>query len=130
MRGAHPERAVERAIERSGVFSSGRARARRVQRRTRLRRARGGHACRRERAGLAIRAAFVNHGVRASAWQDECIVLQLAAQLEMPLDLVALQPDAWNEQRLRTARYDALIEVAKRRGVYCRCNRTPRGRSE
>ncbi len=115
MRGAHPERAVERAIERSGVFRE------------------GDHvlvACSGgpdsvalaaamnavgTRDGLTIRGAFVNHGMRASAWQDECIVLQLAAQLEMPLDLVALQPDGWNEERLRTARYDALIEVAKRR---------------
>ncbi len=115
MRGAHPERAIERAIERSGVFRQGEHV---------LVACSGGpdsvalaaamHAvARRDR--LTIRAAFVNHGLRASAWQDECIVLQLAAQLEMPLDLVALQPNGWNEERLRTARYDALIEVAKRR---------------
>ncbi len=68
------------------------------------------------RAELTIRAALVNHGVRASGWQDECIVMQLAVRLEMPLDLVTLPPGAASEQRLRSARYEALVDVAKRAG--------------
>ena len=116
MRGAHPERDVERAIERSGVFRSGE----RV-----LVACSGGpdsvalaaamHVVA-PRLDLAICAAFVDHGQRASSWQDECVVLQIAAQFEIPLDVVALDAGARNEQRLRTARYDALVAVAKRRG--------------
>jgi tRNA(Ile)-lysidine synthase len=116
MRGAHPERAVERAIEQSGVVR------------------RGEHVLVACSGGpdsvalavamhavavpmeLTIRVAFVNHGLRASAWQDECVVLQIAAQLEMPLDILPLQTAARDEQRLRTARYDALIDAAKRHG--------------
>lgn len=114
MRGAHPERDVERALERSGVFRrddrvlvacSGGPDSVALAAATNAVATRG---------GLAIRAVFVNHGLRASAWQDECIVLQLAAQLEIPLDVVALECDARSEQRLRTARYDALVDAAKR----------------
>lgn len=116
MRGAHPEREVERAIEQSGVLRNGEHV---------LIACSGGpdsvalagavHAAA-KRLSLAIRAAYVNHGLRASAWQDECVALQVAAQLEMPLDVVGLEFHARGEQRLRTARYDALIDVAKRRG--------------
>jgi tRNA(Ile)-lysidine synthase len=115
MRGAHPERDVEQTIERNGVIRRGE----RV-----LVACSGGpdsvalaaalHALT-KRSQLKVCAAFVNHGLRESAWQDECIVLQIAARLEMPLDVVSLDADAANEQRLRTARYGALIDVAKRR---------------
>ncbi len=68
-----------------------------------------------KRMDLTVRAAFVNHGLRNSAWQDECVVLQIAAHFGLPLDVVALDGIARDEQHLRTARYDALIDVAKRR---------------
>jgi tRNA(Ile)-lysidine synthase len=116
VRGAHPERDVERAIERSGVIAQGErvlvacsggpdsvalaAALRAVS----------------ERMKLALHVAFINHGLRASAWQDECVVLQLAAQLELPAEIEAVETDGRDEQRLRTARYDALIEIARRRG--------------
>jgi tRNA(Ile)-lysidine synthase len=115
VRGAHPEREVERTIERGGVIGHGEpvlvacsggpdsvalvAALRAVA----------------EPMKLALRVAFINHGLRASAWQDECVVLQVAAQLELPADVVALETDARDEQRLRTARYDALIDLARRR---------------
>jgi tRNA(Ile)-lysidine synthase len=67
-----------------------------------------------QRMKLELRAAFINHGVRASAWQDECVVLQVAAHLALPADVVALEIGAPNEQRLRTARYTALTDVARR----------------
>lgn len=115
MRGARPERDVERAIEQSGVIRQGEHV---------LVACSGGpdsialavamHAVG-KRMGLTIRAAFVNHRLRASAWQDECVVLQVGAQFEIAVDVVALQGAARDEQRLRTARYDALIDVAKRR---------------
>jgi tRNA(Ile)-lysidine synthase len=118
VRGAHPERDVERALERSGVISVGE----RV-----LVACSGGpdsvalaaalHTLA-KRLNLELRVAYINHALRESAWQDECIVLQIAAQLEVPVDIVTLKlsrasPD---EQRLRTARYGALMDVAKRRG--------------
>jgi tRNA(Ile)-lysidine synthase len=116
MRGARPERDVERAIEQSRIVRPGE----RV-----LVACSGGpdsvalaaamHAVA-KRLHLEIRAAYVNHGLRTSAWQDECVVLQVAARFEMPLDVVALQTDAADEQRLRTARYGALIDIAKQRG--------------
>lgn len=115
MRGARPERDVERAIEAGGVFRRGECV---------LIACSGGpdsvaltaamHAAA-KRIGITICAAFVNHGVRESAWQDECVVLQVAAQFEVPLEIVALDTVARSEARLRAARYDALIDAAKRR---------------
>lgn len=116
MRGAHSERGVERAIENGGVIRQ----AERV-----LVACSGGPdsialmaALRAvaKRMHLELSAVFVNHGVRASALQDECVVLQIAAQLEIPLDVVPLGEVARDEQRLRTARYDALIAAARSRG--------------
>jgi tRNA(Ile)-lysidine synthetase-like protein len=116
MRGAHPERDLERAIE------SGAA----ILRRERVLVACSGgpdsvalaavmHAVA-PRMELHLNAAFINHGTRESAWQDECVVLQLSAQLAIALDVVALQPGDGSESSLRAARYDALIDIAKRRG--------------
>ncbi len=116
MRGARPQREVERAIEAGGVLRRGE----RV-----LIACSGGpdsvaltaamHAVKKP-IGISICAAFVNHGLRESAWQDECVVLQVAAQLEIPLEIVALDRVARSEARLRAARYDALIDAANRRG--------------
>jgi tRNA(Ile)-lysidine synthase len=113
VRGAHPEREVERAIERDGVIQPGE----RV-----LVACSGGpdsvalaaamHAVS-KRMELAVRVGVVNHALRASAWQDECVVLQIAAQFDLELDVIALAGSSRDEQRLRAARYDALIEVAK-----------------
>ncbi len=115
MRGAHPERDVEGAIERSGALLSGE----RV-----LLACSGGpdsmalaaalHALA-KRLRLTLFAAFVNHGVRQSAWQDECVALELAARYEMPLETIALAASAADEQRLRAARYRALCAAARRR---------------
>ena len=115
MRGARPQREVERAIEAGGVLRRGE----RV-----LIACSGGpdsvaltaamHAVKKP-IGISICAAFVNHGLRESAWQDECVVLQVAAQFEIPLEIVALDRVARSEARLRAARYDALIDAANRR---------------
>jgi tRNA(Ile)-lysidine synthase len=112
MRGARPERDVEAAIERSGVLHRGE----RV-----LVACSGGpdsvalaaalHACA-QRMGVDVSLAHVNHGVRSSARQDECIVLQLAVQFGVPLSVVALQSSTDNEARLRMARYRALAKTA------------------
>lgn len=114
MRGAHPERDVERAVEECGVIRNGE----RV-----LIACSGGpdsvaltaalHAVA-KRMELALRLAFVNHGTRASAWQDECVVLQTSAHFGLPVETIAVDGELRGEQRLRSARYDALIDAAKR----------------
>jgi tRNA(Ile)-lysidine synthase len=116
VRGARPERDVERAIEQSGLV--------RPQERV-LIACSGGpdsvalaaamHAVA-KRTSVALRAAFVNHGLRRSAGQDECVVVQIATQLEIPLDVVALEVGANDEEALRDARYGALIDLATRHG--------------
>jgi tRNA(Ile)-lysidine synthase len=112
MRGARPEREVEATIERAGVLREGE----RV-----LVACSGGpdsvaltaalHSLA-PRIGVEIFVAHVNHGVRSSAWQDECIVLQLAAAFTLPLRIVALQSPSDDEASLRLARYRALAKVA------------------
>jgi tRNA(Ile)-lysidine synthase len=112
VRGARPEREVEAAIERAGVLREGE----RV-----LVACSGGpdsvalaaalHSIA-ARIGVEIEIAHVNHGVRSSARQDECIVLQLAAALGVSLRIVALQSRTDDEARLRLARYRALAKTA------------------
>jgi tRNA(Ile)-lysidine synthase len=112
VRGARPEREVEAAIERAGVLRQGE----RV-----LVACSGGpdsvtlaaalHSIA-PRIGVEISLAHVNHGVRSSAWQDECIVLQLAAALRVSLRIVALQSRTDDEARLRLGRYRALTKIA------------------
>jgi len=60
--------------------------------------------------------AHVNHGVRASALQDECVVLALSARLDRPVR-IAHTSSAADEAALRTARYDALEAIAHERGA-------------
>lgn len=116
MRGAHPEREVEAAIERAGVFRQGEHV---------LVACSGGpdsvalvaalHAAA-PRIGVEVRIAHVNHAVRAAARQDECVVLDLSARLMLPLDLVELERAAQDEAHLRGERYGALVETARRKG--------------
>jgi tRNA(Ile)-lysidine synthase len=62
--------------------------------------------------GVELVLAHVNHGLRESAWQDECVVLAAGARLERPVRIaaVAAAPD---EAALRTARYAALERIAR-----------------
>ncbi len=69
-----------------------------------------------ERLSLRLAIGFVNHGLRPSALQDECIVLELSARLNLPLDVLTPVVGARDEQALRKARYAALIEAALERG--------------
>lgn len=115
MRGARPERDVERAIERSDAVRRGErllvacsAGPDSVALTAAL------HATA-KRLGLTLFAAFVNHGVRESAWQDECVAAELAARFELPLDTIALTSSGAGEEGLRAARYRALCAAAKRR---------------
>ena len=116
MRGAHPERNVERTIELGGI----------VRRGDRVLIACSGgpdsvalaaalHAVA-KRMQLDLRLAHVNHGARASAWQDECVAAGVAAGLGLALDVVRLAPQPRDEATLREARYAALIALARRTG--------------
>lgn len=116
MRGAHPERALEQAIERAGA----------VRRGDRVLVACSGgpdsvalaallHALA-ARMELSVRVAHVNHATRASAWQDECVAMHVAARCELPLDVFEVQAAGRDEQALRSARYAALAAAAQRHG--------------
>lgn len=67
--------------------------------------------------GFDLLLAHVNHGTRESAWQDECVVLSIAARLEREVRIVALAPDASDEATLRSARYAALERIARAAGA-------------
>ncbi len=117
MRGARPERAIEEAIERGGAIRRGE----RV-----LAACSGGADSVALAAALAAIAkpmeltvglAYVNHGVRASAWQDECVVARVAAALGLPLETIAVAAPDRSEAALREARYAALLAAAGRFGA-------------
>jgi tRNA(Ile)-lysidine synthase len=60
--------------------------------------------------------AYVNHGVRESALQDECVVLSLGARLDRPVRIAAVTAQA-GEAALRAARYAALERIARENGA-------------
>lgn len=117
MRGAKPEAAIEQSVERDGVIRKG----------DRIVIACSGGADSVALAAVlhAIRApmelelslAYVNHGTRESAWQDECVVLRIGATFGIPVRVVQLTGDARDEASLRTSRYDALTAVARDAGA-------------
>jgi tRNA(Ile)-lysidine synthase len=117
MRGARPDAAIEQALERDGV----------VRRGERIVIACSGGADSVALAGAlaAVRVpmafdltlAYVHHGTRRSAWQDECVVLRLGATFGIPVRVVALDGAVRDEAGLRAARYDALARVAGERGA-------------
>lgn len=117
MRGTHPERALEQAVEREGALSHG----------DRVLIACSGGA---DSVGLAailnalakpmslqLTLAHVNHGIRGSAWQDEAVVLRISAALGIPVRIAALQGMDPAEGGLREARYDALCAIARTCGA-------------
>ena len=61
--------------------------------------------------------AHVNHAVRASAYQDECVVLSIGARLGRRV--VVARPDVArdDEATLRDARYAALAQLARDAGA-------------
>jgi tRNA(Ile)-lysidine synthase len=60
--------------------------------------------------------AHVNHGVRASALQDECVVLSLGARLDRTVRVAHLTTSD-DEASLRAARYEALLRIAHASGA-------------
>ena len=67
-------------------------------------------------ADLSVVLAHVNHGQRASAWQDECVVLSLGARLDRPVKIAAIDASP-DEASLRAARYGALERIARECGA-------------
>jgi tRNA(Ile)-lysidine synthase len=65
---------------------------------------------------FAVVLAHVNHGLRDSAWQDECVVLALGARLDRPVRIAAVTA-AGDEAALRAARYAALEQIARACGA-------------
>jgi tRNA(Ile)-lysidine synthase len=60
--------------------------------------------------------AHVNHGVRASALQDECVVLSIGARLGRPVRIARVSAGE-DEASLRSARYAALEAIAQTCGA-------------
>ncbi|GAC1652357.1 MAG: hypothetical protein NVS9B12_01660 [Vulcanimicrobiaceae bacterium] len=117
MRGAKPERAIERALERDGAIVAGEGVV---------------VACSGGPDSVALAAllgaiapaldlkvsiAHVHHGVRASAWQDEAVVLHVAAALKLPVRIATLSLPRTDEASLREARYEALASIALQAGA-------------
>lgn len=65
---------------------------------------------------LTLTLGHVNHSLRHSAWQDEAVVLRIAAALRLPVQITALEPEGADEATLRAARYDALVAMARATG--------------
>lgn len=117
MRGARPDAALERALRDAAALESGEIVVAAVS---------GGPdsvalaAALAEAAGEAgatLVLGHVNHAVRASAWQDEAVVLALGAALRARVRTVSLPPGPADEQRLRDERYAALARIAAECGA-------------
>jgi tRNA(Ile)-lysidine synthase len=67
--------------------------------------------------GYDVVLAHVNHGVRASADQDECVVLSAGARLGRRVVVARPRVAGDDEAALRDARYAALGELAERAGA-------------
>lgn len=113
MRGAKPQRAIEHAVKREGVIRPGE----RV-----LIACSGGPdsvalaailSALSDAMQLHLIVAHVNHGVRASAWQDEAVVMRVAATLGLPFKVAGLQLARSDEASMREARYEALARLAR-----------------
>jgi tRNA(Ile)-lysidine synthase len=117
LRGAHPERALEEHLRRSDAIRPGHRIVVACS---------GGPdsvalaallAALADPMKLTLSMAHVNHGTRASAWQDECVAMRVAAALEMPLDVAAPAIAGSGETAMREARYSALLSIARERGA-------------
>jgi tRNA(Ile)-lysidine synthase len=67
--------------------------------------------------GFDLVLAHVNAGLRESSWQDECVVLSVAARLGWPVRIAAPSPGRDDEASLREARYAALAGIAAECGA-------------
>jgi tRNA(Ile)-lysidine synthase len=116
MRGAKPMRSVEQAVKREGVVRAGEHV---------LVACSGGSdsvalaailAALAKSMRLRLTLAHVNHGVRASAWQDEAVAMRVAAALGLPFKVAALKLARPGEAEMREARYEALVRLTLETG--------------
>ncbi|MGZ3497121.1 MAG: tRNA lysidine(34) synthetase TilS [Vulcanimicrobiaceae bacterium] len=118
MRGTRPERAIEQAVVTDGVVRHG----------ERVLVACSGGPDSVALAAILARIAkpmelelvlgHVNHGLRASAWQDEAVALRVSAALGIPVKIAALEPlEKADEATLRLERYEALTGLARQAGA-------------
>jgi tRNA(Ile)-lysidine synthase len=117
MRGAHPERALLDAIERRGVLRAGERVVVACSGGPDSVALAGALAALASALDLHLTLAYVNHGTRASAWQDECVVLRIGATFGVAVRTVSLAGVAADESALREARYDALLAIARAAGA-------------
>ncbi len=68
------------------------------------------------RLGIRCVLGHVNHQLRPSALQDECVVLSVAARVRMDARMCYVATTA-DEAALRAARYDALATIARTVGA-------------
>ncbi len=66
---------------------------------------------------LDLRLVYVDHARRRSSLQDECVVANASAVLGIPFETASLDGTAAGEAQLRDARYEALLNVARRTGA-------------
>jgi len=117
MRGAHPERALLDAIERGGVVRAGERVLVACSGGPDSVALAGALASLAKPLDLSLALAYVHHGTRASAWQDECVVLRIAATFGLPARTVSIEGEGLDEAGLRAARYEALAAVASVTGA-------------
>ncbi len=114
MRGAHPERALVDRLEREGVVRFGERIVVACSGGPDSVALAGALAALAKPLDLALTLAYVNHGTRRSAWQDECVVLRIGATFGLPVRTVSLAHGPGNEASLRDGRYAALQSIARR----------------
>jgi len=117
LRGAKPEKALERQLEAARIAPDG----------ARLVVACSGGPDSVALASLIARLAgphrwqpvlvHVNHGLRPSAWQDECVVVSVAGRLGLRVVVRAVEPSARDEESLRKVRYATLVDAARELGA-------------
>lgn len=117
MRGAHPERSIEQHVLQSNVLARGERVVVACSGGPDSVALAGAIAAIAPQLELQLSIAHVHHGTRASAWQDECVAMRVAAALGAPLDVAALDGSDATEASLRDARYAALAEIARGRGA-------------
>jgi tRNA(Ile)-lysidine synthase len=66
---------------------------------------------------LGLQLVYVDHALRASSMQDECVVAAASSALGVPLTVVTLDGTVRDEARLRDARYAALERSARAFGA-------------
>jgi tRNA(Ile)-lysidine synthase len=72
-------------------------------------------------AGAAVVLAYVNHGVRERAWQDEAVTLAVGARIGVRVLTAPADVDSADEASLRDARYAALSDLAEKAGADVVC---------